>query len=120
LALCIMLVPEIVSGLARRMREGILSITDYRIAKKRLLTDVRDAIILQITPSVVSQSLKLLEYNNLRAMDALHVACALEWQADLFVTSDRKQFAAAINSGLHAEYLSQSKNSADPKGLAAD
>jgi predicted nucleic acid-binding protein len=120
LALCIILVPEIVSGLARRMREGILAITDYRIAKKRLLADVRDAIILQITPSVVSQSLKLLENNKLRAMDALHVACALEWQADLFVTSDRKQLTAAINSGLHAEYLGQPVNSADPKGRAAD
>jgi predicted nucleic acid-binding protein len=38
-------------------------------------------------------------------MDALHVACALEWKADLFVTSDRRQLDAAIKSGLHTEYL---------------
>ena len=40
-------------------------------------------------------------------MDALHVACALEWKADLFVTSDRKQADAAVNAGLRAEYLGQ-------------
>jgi predicted nucleic acid-binding protein len=33
-------------------------------------------------------------------MDALHVACALDWQADLFVSSDRRQLAAAAKSGL--------------------
>lgn len=105
LALCIILVPEIVSGLTRRMREGALTISDYRAARRQLLADIRDAIILQITPSVVSSSVKLLENNNLRAMDALHVACALEWQADLFVTSDRRQLTAAKNAGLRAEYL---------------
>jgi hypothetical protein len=29
-------------------------------------------------------------------MDALHVACALEWKVDLFITSAKKQFEAAI------------------------
>jgi predicted nucleic acid-binding protein len=107
LALCIILVPEIVSGLTRRLRDGILDMADYRKAKRQLLDDVRDAIILQITPAVVSRSLKLLENTNLRAMDALHVACAIEWQADLFVTSDRRQLTAAINSGLRTEYVGQ-------------
>jgi len=108
LALCIILVPEVVSGLNRRIREGILNISDYRAVRKQLLNDVRDAVILQITPSVISNSLKLLEKNALRAMDALHVACALEWKADLFVTSDRRQLIAAQNAGLHTEYLGKS------------
>jgi predicted nucleic acid-binding protein len=38
-------------------------------------------------------------------MDAIHVACAVEWQADLFVTSDRRQFEADRNAGLHTEYI---------------
>ncbi len=105
LALCIILVPEIVSGLNRRMREGVLEMKAYRAVKKQLLDDVRDATILQMTPSVISHSVKLLESNVLRAMDALHVACALEWEADLFVTSDRKQWMAAQNAGLHTEFL---------------
>lgn len=105
LALCIILVPEVVSGLNRRVREGALELADYRAVRKQLLNDVRDAVILQITPSVISNSLKLLENNVLRAMDALHVACALEWKADLFVTSDRRQLVAAQHSGLDTEYL---------------
>ena len=36
----------------------------------------------------------------LLALDALHVACALTWRADLFVTSDQRQFMAAQLAGL--------------------
>ena len=107
LAFCVILVPEIVSGLNRRLRERILTIADYRAVKKQLLDDVRDATVLQITPSVVSRSVKLLESNVLRAPDVLHVSCALEWQADLFITTDRRQFMAAMNTGLRAEYIGQ-------------
>ena len=67
--------------------------------------DVHDATILQVTPAVVSRSVKLLENNVLRAMDALHIACALEWKADLFITSNKRQLDAAINSGLQGRYL---------------
>ncbi|MFZ1984149.1 MAG: type II toxin-antitoxin system VapC family toxin [Desulfatitalea sp.] len=116
LALCIILVPEIVSGLNRRMREGALAATEYRTARKQLLDDVRDATILQITPSVISGSVKLLESNILRAMDALHVACALEWRADLFVTADRRQSMAAINAGLRTEYVGPPEDSTTPAG----
>jgi predicted nucleic acid-binding protein len=77
------------------------------------MDDVSDATVLQITPSVVARSVKLLESNALRALDSLHVACALEWRADLFVTSDRRQFMAAKNSGLHTEYLGQPTVGAD-------
>jgi len=107
LAFCVILVPEIISGLNRRLREQVLTIEDYRAVKKQLLDDVRDATVLQITPSVVSRSVKLIERNILRALDALHVACALEWQADLFVTSDKSQFKAAINTELHSEFIGQ-------------
>ncbi|MGD8290453.1 MAG: type II toxin-antitoxin system VapC family toxin [Desulfobacterales bacterium] len=107
LAFCVILVPEIVSGLNRRLREQVLTIADYRAVRKQLLDDVRDATVLQITPSVVSRTVKLLEGNVLRALDALHVACALEWQADLFVTSDKRQFKVAINKELHSEFIGQ-------------
>lgn len=107
LAFCVILVPEITSGLNRRKREGYLSLENYNLAKKQLLNDVRDATIIQITSAVVLQSIKLLEVNVLRAMDALHIACALEWQADLFLTSDKKQFEAAVNVGINSELIGQ-------------
>ena len=107
LAFCVILVPEIVSGLNRRLREQVLTVADYRAVKKQLLDDVRDATVLQLTPSVISRSVKILESNTLRALDALHVACALEWQADLFATSDRRQFTAARNTGLQSDFIGQ-------------
>jgi len=107
LAFSVVLVPEIISGLNRRLRERILTV------KKQLLDDVSDATVLQITPSVISRSVKLLENNALRALDSLHVACALEWRADLFITSDRRQFIAAKNSGLHVKYIGQPVVGAD-------
>jgi predicted nucleic acid-binding protein len=113
LAFCVILVPEIVSGLNRRLRERALTIADYRAVKKQLLDDVRDATVLQITPSAVSRTVKLLEGNVLRTMDALHVACALEWQADLFLTSDKRQFVASTNTGLRSEYIGQPLSLAD-------
>ena len=109
LGLCVILVPEIVSGLNRCLREHTLTARDYRKAKRQLLDDIRDATVLQVTPAVVSCSVKLLERNVLRTMDALHVACALEWQADLFVSSDRRQLEAAMNSGLRTEYVDQQR-----------
>ena len=107
LAFCVILVPEIVSGLNRRLRERALTLADYRAVKRQLLGDVRDATVLQITPSAVSRTVKILENNVLRAIDALHVACALEWQADLFLTSDKRQFAASANVDLRSKYIGQ-------------
>ena len=63
LAICIIAVPEIVSGLNRRLREERLSENEYRQVKGALLSDVRDAVVLQITPAVVSRSVTLLEKN---------------------------------------------------------
>jgi hypothetical protein len=105
LGLSIVTMPEIISALNRRLREGALSDEDYGKAKKALINDMHDATVLQITPGVISKTINLLESNVLRAMDALHVACALEWNAQLFVTADRRQFDAAKNSGLNTEFL---------------
>jgi predicted nucleic acid-binding protein len=105
LALCTILVPEIIFGLNRRRREEILSPHDYRRIKGQLREDVHDAIVLQVTPAVISRSVKLLEANVLRATAALHVACALEWQTELFATADRSQLKAARDAGLLTEYI---------------
>jgi predicted nucleic acid-binding protein len=105
LALCTILVPEIISALNRRLRENILSPSDYRKIKRQLIEDVHDAMVIQITPAVISHSVKLLESNVLRAIDALHVASALEWQAELFVTADKRQLSAARKAGLRTEYI---------------
>jgi predicted nucleic acid-binding protein len=48
---------------------------------------------------------ELLEKNILRSLDAIHIACALEWQSELFVSSDERQVTAAIKSGLNVEFI---------------
>ena len=100
LALSVICVPEIVSALNRRKRERCLTGHQYTEAKRSLLDDVRDANIINLTVSVVSSALTILETSPVRAMDALHIACALEWGAQIFVSSDKKQLAAARQVGL--------------------
>jgi predicted nucleic acid-binding protein len=73
-----------------------------REAKRRLLDDVRDAVIVNLTPSVIGSAIRILETSPVRAMDALHVACALEWGAELFASSDDRQLKAAKKAGLKA------------------
>lgn len=107
LGLCILCLPEVVSALNRLCREGALTAADYQRAKAALVADMRDATVLHLTPSVITRSLGLLETNMLRAMDSLHVACAIEWNADLFVSSDRRQFSAAGNAGVPARFVGQ-------------
>lgn len=95
LALSVICIPEIISAFNRRVREGSLSPGRYRDAKARLAADVSDADIVNLVPEVIADAIRLMEMNALRAMDALHVACAIQWNADLFVSSDERQLSAA-------------------------
>lgn len=105
LALSILCVPEIISALNRHVREKRLSRQDYFAAKRSLSADVADAVVIELTPEVVSRSILLLENHDLRAMDAIHVACALEWGADEFVSADERQLKAARKSGLNTTFI---------------
>lgn len=105
LALSIICVPEIVSALNRRVRERQLSRRQYQLATQHLSEDVRDAVIVNLTSPVVSTCISLLESNPLRGMDALHVACAIHWDAELFVSADKQQVAAARQAGLRTRLI---------------
>jgi predicted nucleic acid-binding protein len=100
LGLSVICVPEIISALNRRRRERALTKHQYTKAKQRLIDDVRDANIINLTVPVVGSAVTALETSPIRAMDALHIACALEWGAELFVSSDKKQLAAAKRAGM--------------------
>lgn len=105
LSLSVICVPEIISALNRRIREKRLSRRDYAIIKQRLSDDIHDAMLINLTPGVIATSTTLLEASPLHAMDALHVACALEWGAELFVSSDKQQITAAKKAGLQTKYV---------------
>jgi predicted nucleic acid-binding protein len=98
-------VPEIISALCRLRREKKLSAANYQRARHALLEDVADMSILNLTDQVVARAVSLFERSPLRSSDALHVACAAEWQADLFVSADKKQCVSARAFGLKVEQL---------------
>jgi hypothetical protein len=100
LGLCVLRIPEVTSALNRRLRERLLTPSQYRKAKQRLLEDVRDVDVIQLTPSVIGLAIQILEASPVRAMDALHISCAIEWGADVFVSADARQIAAARRAGL--------------------
>lgn len=105
LALSVVCIPEILSALNRRVRERGLSARQYRTAKEALFDDIRDAEIINLTPDVISICTTVLETSPVRAMDALHVACAVRWGAELFVSADERQIAAAKKADLRTRLV---------------
>jgi len=92
--------PEIISGLCRLSRDSILTKNQYEVTKEALLRDFEDITVCNITPAVIGQTIHILETNTLRTLDALHIGCALEWESDVFVSSDIRQISAAKKAGL--------------------
>jgi uncharacterized protein len=105
LSISVLCFPEIISALNRRLREKLLSRRDYITIKQHLSEDIRDATIINLIPEVIVASTKLLEVSPLRAMDALHVACALVWGAELFVSADKQQIVASKRAGLNVKFI---------------
>ena len=100
LGLCIVCIPEILSAYNRLVREKKLAPSQYRQLKARFSADVSDAVIVDLTPDVLAACTLILEASPVRALDALHVACAVQWAAELFVSADKRQLAAAKKAGL--------------------
>lgn len=105
LGISIICFPEIISGLCRLMRERRLKYPQYFLIKQALARDVENASVCNITPNVISECTVILEKTSTRAMDAIHVGCAMEWQAELFVSADIRQIAAAKKFGLKVKKI---------------
>jgi predicted nucleic acid-binding protein len=97
--------PEIISALNRLRRHNLISALQYGRAKKALFKDIEDMSICNMTVPVVEKAIGLIEVYPLKTLDALHVACALEWRPDLFVSSDRRQVFAARKMGLRIRFV---------------
>ena len=53
--------PEIISALCRLRRQSAITEDQYETAKQALLRDLQDALVCNITPSVIKQSIHILE-----------------------------------------------------------
>ena len=100
LGVSLICLPEVISGLCRLSRDSILTRNQYEVTKRALLKDFEDIMVCNITPAVIGQTIHILETNTLRTLDALHIGCALEWKAEVFVSSDLRQISAAKKIGL--------------------
>lgn len=92
--------PELISTLSRLVREKKLASAAYQSLKRDVMADLADVDICQITQEVLASVVSLLEVHPLRAMDGLHVACALACAPDAFVSADHRQLSAARKAGL--------------------
>jgi hypothetical protein len=106
LVLSIICLPEIIATINRLVRENMLSVEDYEQIKRHVLKDLEDVEICNLTPEVIDRTISCLENNTLRAMDALHLGCALTMSPDMFVSSDKQQVGAARREKLNVIELS--------------
>lgn len=105
LAVAVIAVPEVISSLCRLQREGRLSEAQYSALKTDLRADLDDALLCETSPQVMQRAIEALEAHPLRAMDAIHIGAALIAGADVFVSADARQCAAAMQSGLRVVTL---------------
>jgi len=106
LAVSVMCLPEAVSTLSRLVQERRLSAAAYRALKQSVLEDLTAMDICEMTVAVMSGVIELLETSAIRALDAIHVACAVAYRADIFVSADVRQLAAARKAGLLVQDVS--------------
>lgn len=103
LGVSVLCVPEVVSALCRRRREGTLALEEYSRARQSLWMDAKDANVVVFNDRVLARAIWLLERFVLRSLDAIQIASSLEWSADVFVSADERQCTAAQASGLRVE-----------------
>lgn len=95
--------PEIISAFCQLRRENKINAAQYRQLKSALLTDIEDAAIGDLTPTVLAQAIASLESSGLRGMDAIHIGSAMALRADVFISADKRQRDAAKRAGLRVE-----------------
>ena len=101
----IIVFPEIISALNRRLRESSLNDYEYETIKKFFSEDFMDMTVISANLDIALKTVSILESSVIRGMDSLHIATAVSQQIDLFLTSDKRQYEAALISGLKAEMI---------------
>ena len=91
---------EVASALNRLKHDGFVPRSEYARIMAAIYDDFADFTIVDLDRRVEALSIAAMEAVRLRAVDALHVGTAQSARADLFVTADRRQAAAAQAVGL--------------------
>jgi uncharacterized protein len=98
-------ITEVLSAVARRRREHVLTIRQATQIRDALIDDARSGTLqlLQLSPTVHREAERLLlgfDTVSLRTLDALHIALAISGSASWMVTFDRRMAEASLHAGL--------------------
>lgn len=105
IVLSLLAVPEVLSALNRLRRARALRPVMYRRLKAALLADADQASVIDVTPAVVATAVRCLERTEVRTLDALQIASAVEGGAEVFLSADGRQLLAARVMGLNVTSL---------------
>jgi hypothetical protein len=100
LALSVIAIPELVSAFCRLRRERRITARQYQSIRSDLMADIADALICDTTPETIQRAVQALENHPRCGMDAIHVGAAVVSTAEVFVSADARQCAAAKALGL--------------------
>lgn len=105
IGISILLPVEAIATFNRLRREKKISSKQYAQIKSAFFSDIRDISVLPIDPIVIKKSVIAIEKSPLKALDATHIGCALEYAPDYFVSSDKQQLIAAEKLGLKVKKI---------------
>ena len=100
---------EFVSLLARRHREGTVSLNDFnKLQNDFLFHAARQYRVMAVTPNLLAEARQLLIKHPLRALDAVQLASALAAAKALatkpiFISADQKLLAVAALEGFRTD-----------------
>ena len=103
---------EILSALGQRKRSGELSAKNFTATIRRLGTDRARWELIELTAVVLNRAEEIIPQSSVRALDALHIASALVFQAAAglrvpFVTGDHRQRDAAEQMNLEVIWIGE-------------
>lgn len=85
--------------------ECTLGPEDAHWIEKEFLIDYNYFGVIQWNNDLVRESIRLISKYRLRVLDAIQLSAALLAKASLFITSDKRLFAAAKKELPHAKYV---------------
>jgi uncharacterized protein len=96
---------ELQSALQRRHRQREITQRNYHSIFARLANDRLYWQLIEVVPQVLSKAEELVRTENVRTLDAIHIASAIIIQESFptllpFISADERQLAAAQNSAL--------------------
>lgn len=98
-----LVIVELTSAIIQLRRIGQFDVNSVHVVLAQFSVDVAQRYVVIPPPANwVEEACRLIEQYDLRALDAIHLAIALSWNAPslVFVCADEKLLAAAAKAGL--------------------